>query len=92
MSTPLSEAPGQTFPTQTWPRLCIGIHFATIEVKAIVAQVLRAYRLEPLSDQPPEQYGFLALFLPKGMPMRVLPHGKATPEQRSIASIRRTRP
>lgn len=71
------KPPGQTFPTQTGPRLCIGIHFATIEVKAIVAQVLRAYRLEPLSDLPPEQYGFLATFLPNGMPMRVLPQGNS---------------
>lgn len=74
------------------PRLCIGVHFASIEVKVIVAQVLRAYRLEPLNEQPPAQYGFLATFLPNGMPMRVLPHGRATPEQRSIATIRRTRP
>jgi cytochrome P450 len=60
------------------PRLCIGIHFATIEVKAIVAQVLRAYRLEPLGDQPPKHYGLLATFLPNGMPMRVRAHNHAT--------------
>jgi cytochrome P450 len=64
------------------PRLCIGIHFATIEVKAIVAQVLRFYRLEPLGDQPPEHYGLLATFLPNGMPMRVRARSRAIPVAR----------
>lgn len=73
------------------PRLCIGIHFANIEVKAIVAQVLRAYRLEPLSNQPPEYCGLLATFLPNGAPMRVLPRSRTIHEQRSIAPARRTR-
>lgn len=35
------------------PRLCIGIHFATIEVKVLAAQVLRSYRLEPINNKPP---------------------------------------
>jgi cytochrome P450 len=71
------------------PRLCIGVHFATIEVKAIVAQVLRAYRLEPLCDQPPEHYGFLATFIPHGVPMRVLARHQTTHDRRSIADARR---
>jgi cytochrome P450 len=54
------------------PRLCIGIHFANIEVKAIVAQVLRAYQLVPINNRPLEQYGLLATFLLNGAPMRSL--------------------
>jgi cytochrome P450 len=54
------------------PRLCIGVNFANIEVKALAAHVLRSYRLEAVEDRPPAQAGFTATFLPGGAPMRVL--------------------
>ena len=53
------------------PRLCIGVNFATIEVKMLAAHVLRSYHLEPVSDRPPEQSGFIATIIPNGIPMRV---------------------
>ena len=53
------------------PRLCIGVHFATIEVKLLAAHVLRSYHLEPMSDQPPRQSGFIATVVPDGIPMHV---------------------
>lgn len=59
------------------PRLCIGVHFANIEVKALVAHVLRSYRLEPITDQPPEQFGFTSTVVKNGMPMRVRPRTTA---------------
>jgi Cytochrome P450 len=55
------------------PRLCIGIHFATIEVKVLAAYVLRSCCLEPISEQPPEQAGFIATIIPNGISMRVRP-------------------
>jgi cytochrome P450 len=55
------------------PRLCIGVNFATIEVKALAAHVLRAYRLEPIGDQAPIQVGFTATVIPSGVPVRVTP-------------------
>ena len=53
------------------PRLCIGVHFATIEVKLLAVHVLRSYHLEPMSDQPPRQSGFIATVVPDGIPMHV---------------------
>jgi retinoid hydroxylase len=53
------------------PRLCIGINFANIEVKALAVHVLRHYRLEPVSAEPPVQIGFTATMLPAGAPLRV---------------------
>jgi cytochrome P450 len=35
------------------PRICIGINFANIEVKALAAHVLRRYTLEPAGQAPP---------------------------------------
>jgi cytochrome P450 len=55
------------------PRLCIGINFANIEVKALAAHVLRHYHLEPASADPPVQVGLTATILPAGAPMRVAP-------------------
>ena len=54
------------------PRICIGINFAQIEIKAMTAHILRHYTLAPTSDQPPVQayYGPTAE-LPGGMPLRV---------------------
>ncbi len=54
-------------------RLCIGINFANIEVKALAAHVLRSFRLEAVEDHPPAQVGFNGMVLPGGAPMRVRP-------------------
>jgi len=54
-------------------RLCIGINFANIELKALAAHVLRNFRLEAVEDHPPAQVGFTATVLPSGAPMRVRP-------------------
>lgn len=57
------------------PRLCIGINFANIEVKALAAHVLRHYDLTPVSPEPPVQVGFTATVIPSGVPMRVSRRG-----------------
>ena len=54
-------------------RLCIGVNFANIEVKAIATDVLRRYTLEPVENEPPLEMGFITLAMPQGMPMRVRP-------------------
>ncbi len=53
------------------PRLCIGVNFANIEVKALAVDVLRRYELEPVEAEPPFEVGFVTLAMPQGMPMRV---------------------
>jgi cytochrome P450 len=53
------------------PRVCIGMSFAQFEVKALVAHVLRRYRLEPSSDQPPIHAGYWTAFAPVGVHARV---------------------
>jgi retinoid hydroxylase len=54
------------------PRICIGINFAQVEVKALAAHVLRQVDLTPALDHPPAHvyYGVTAS-LPEGMPMHV---------------------
>ncbi|HEY7342160.1 MAG TPA: cytochrome P450 [Ktedonobacterales bacterium] len=56
------------------PRICIGINFAQIEIKAMAAHILHHYTLAPMPDQPPVQayYGPTAE-LPGGMQLRVMP-------------------
>jgi retinoid hydroxylase len=54
------------------PRICIGIHFAQIETKALVAHVLRRYRLQAVDDQPPANAGHLTA-LPHRIRLRVQP-------------------
>jgi cytochrome P450 len=61
------------------PRLCIGINFANIEVKAIVADVLNKYVLTPVEAEPPLDMGFITVMVPGGMPMRVSARSKSTP-------------
>ena len=56
-------------------RLCIGVNFANIEVKAIAVDVLRKYELTPVETEPPLDMGFITVMVPGGMPMRVRPHG-----------------
>ncbi|HEY8742779.1 MAG TPA: cytochrome P450 [Chloroflexota bacterium] len=48
-------------------RICIGINFAQIEVKALAANVLRRYRLEPLSDVRPQPYSGITAVVPDGI-------------------------
>jgi cytochrome P450 len=54
------------------PRICIGINFAQIEVKAMAAHILRHYSLTPVPDQQIQQvyYGPTAE-LPNGILLRV---------------------
>jgi retinoid hydroxylase len=53
------------------PRVCIGQHFAHVETKALIAHVLRNYRLDPVDSRPPAHAGFLNAFIPGGIPVRV---------------------
>ena len=55
------------------PRVCIGQHFAHVETKALLAHVLRNYRLEPAGDQRPAHAGFFNAFIPGGVRVRVTP-------------------
>jgi cytochrome P450 len=55
------------------PRLCIGINFANIEVKALAAHVLRSYTLTPAMEETPVDLGFITTIIPTGIPMRVQP-------------------
>ena len=38
------------------PRICIGVNFAQVEIKALAAHVLRSFELEPVADQAIEQF------------------------------------
>jgi retinoid hydroxylase len=53
-------------------RICIGINFAQIEVKALAASVLRRYRLEPLSPRRPEQMAGITSWVPEGIHVRAV--------------------
>jgi cytochrome P450 len=55
------------------PRLCIGVNFANIEVKAIATDVLRKFELTPSASQRPFEIGFITEMMPSGMPMAVKP-------------------
>jgi cytochrome P450 len=57
------------------PRLCIGVNFANIEVKALAVDVLRRYTLTPTTPEPPLELGFITVSIPSGMPVRVAPRG-----------------
>lgn len=53
------------------PRICIGINFAQVEIKALAAHVLRNYTLEPARSDVEMGYWGPTGTLPEGMPMRV---------------------
>ncbi len=53
------------------PRVCIGQHFANIEVKALIAHVLPRYTLTPVEGQHPVHAGFLNAFIPGGIKLLV---------------------
>jgi cytochrome P450 len=52
-------------------RVCIGINFAQIEVKALVAHVLPRYTLTPVELHPPVHAGHWTAIMPGGAPMRI---------------------
>ena len=52
-------------------RLCIGVNFANIEVKALAVDVLRRYELTPAESYPPMDMGFITLAIPGGIPVNV---------------------
>lgn len=54
------------------PRVCIGMSFAQLEVKTLVAEVLRRYRLEPIPGREPRHLGYWTAFAPEGIPVRVV--------------------
>ena len=54
------------------PRICIGVNFAQVEVKAVVAHALRRYELEHV-DQELVQAGHWTAILPNGIKLRVRP-------------------
>jgi cytochrome P450 len=53
------------------PRLCIGVNFANIEVKAIATDVLRKLELTPAESERPFEVGFITEVIPGGIPMKV---------------------
>ncbi|HEV8632839.1 MAG TPA: cytochrome P450 [Chloroflexota bacterium] len=55
------------------PRVCIGINFAQIEMRALAAYVLRRFRIEPIPDREPTPVHYITQFLPEGVPVRVRP-------------------
>jgi retinoid hydroxylase len=52
-------------------RLCIGINFATLELKVIAALVLRYYHLAAAPDQQPTHAGHVTATIPQGIRLRV---------------------
>ncbi|HEY2592325.1 MAG TPA: cytochrome P450 [Chloroflexota bacterium] len=53
------------------PRICLGINFAQVEAMALLAHVLRHYRLTQASDAPIREFGGLLPALPDGIPIHV---------------------
>ena len=52
-------------------RRCIGFAFATLELKAIVVQMLRRTTLAPVSTTTPEPAGISSMYPKGGVPVRV---------------------
>jgi cytochrome P450 len=48
-------------------RICIGINFAQVEVKALVAHVWPRFRFRTIPERPVIQYGGIVQFLPDGI-------------------------
>ncbi len=53
------------------PRICIGVNFAQVEIKALVSHVLRRFQLETIPERPVTQTSGLVAFLPHGIPLHV---------------------
>jgi retinoid hydroxylase len=64
------------------PRLCIGINFANLEVKALAAHALRAFTLASPVHGAPVDVGFITTTIPSGLPMRVAPRVDEAPARR----------
>ncbi|MDQ2807122.1 MAG: cytochrome P450 [Chloroflexota bacterium] len=58
------------------PRICIGMHFANIEVRALAAHVVQHYDLTSVGPAPVHAGGLTAV-LPGGVPLRVQARGDA---------------
>lgn len=67
------QHPFAFLPFGAGPRICIGLHFAQVEVKAMAAHILRAYDLTPLDAQPPAEIGFITTVPDRPMRVRVAP-------------------
>jgi cytochrome P450 len=52
-------------------RLCIGVHFATLEIQALLAHLLRHYTWDDLSAELPQQFGISATAIMGAVPVRV---------------------
>lgn len=57
------------------PRVCIGMSFAQLEVKALVAHVLRGLDLAPIPDRPPIHAGYWTAIAPEGVLVQVAERG-----------------
>jgi cytochrome P450 len=58
------------------PRVCIGLQFAQVEIKALTAHLLRQFRIVPIAGvTPPNVYDPAECddSLPRGLPLRFLP-------------------
>ncbi len=55
------------------PRICIGINFAQVEVKALVTHVLRCYQLETIAHRSPVHTGYFTAETLGGIHLRVTP-------------------
>ncbi len=55
------------------PRICIGMHLATAEVKAMAEHILRAYDLSVTPGAQPQEYGMITTFAEPSLRVRVAP-------------------
>jgi cytochrome P450 len=53
------------------PRICIGLNFAQVEIKAMVSHILRNYKLELIPGQEIYQFYSVVGWPVKGIRMRV---------------------
>jgi cytochrome P450 len=68
------------------PRICIGISFAQVEMKAAAAHILRRYTLEPSPERPPLHYYYgVTASVPSGIHVRVRPRRAGEGERSSIS-------
>ncbi|MFN8498953.1 MAG: cytochrome P450 [Anaerolineae bacterium] len=55
------------------PRICIGMHLATAEVKAMTEHILRSFDMTPVSGPRPGEYGMITTFAEPGLRVGVTP-------------------
>ena len=63
--------PFALLPFGAGPRICLGMHFAQVEVKAMAVHILRHFELEPLEDTNPKEWGYLTSVPVEGIRVRV---------------------